>query len=83
MKIWFVDTEMVEDSCAWSTKKKAIDYLKEECKEYGWTWTIMYNGDEENTESYVSYLISKSNNIKFQVFIYPICFDEKPCLDDI
>lgn len=82
MKIWLVNTDM-EDTCAWSTKKKAVDYLKEECKDFGWTWRIMFDGNEEDPESCLSYLVTEDDGCKFQVDIFSICLDEKPDLEDI
>ncbi len=82
MKIWLVNTDM-ENTCAWSTKKKAVDYFKEECKKYGWTWRILYDGNEEDPESCVSYLAPDEDGCRFHIDIFPICFDEKPSLEDI
>lgn len=82
MRIWLVNTDM-ENTCAWSTKKKAVDYFKEECKNYGWTWRPLYDGNEENPETGVSYLVTTKEGYKLHIDIDPISFDEKPNLDDI
>lgn len=82
MKIWLVDTDM-ENTCAWSTKEKAISYFKEECKNYDWTWHILYDGNEKDPESCLSYLVTEEANCHFRVEIFPIYLDEKPYLEDI
>lgn len=82
MKIWLVNTDM-ENTCAWSTKKQAVNYFKEECAEYDWTWRVMYDGNEENPESCLSYLVTTKEGYKLHIDIYCIPFNEKPTLDDI
>ena len=82
MKIWLVNTDM-ENTCAWSTKKKAVDYFKEECKDCGWTWRILYDGNEEDPESCLSYLAIEEDGCSFHIDIFPISLDEKPYLEDI
>lgn len=77
MKIWLVNTDM-ENTCAWSTKEKAVDYFKKECKECSWSWRIMYDGNEEDPESCLSYLVTEENGCKLHIDIFPIWFDEKP-----
>lgn len=82
MKIWLVNTDM-ENTCAWSTKEKAINYFKEECKDCGWTWRILYDGKEEDPESCLSYFVTTEDSCKFHVDIFSIYLDEKPYLEEI
>ncbi len=75
MKIWYVNTDM-ENSCAWSTKKQAIQYFKDECLDLNWPWKILA-GDEENENDCVTYEI-KTGVDDFCVWIEPLFLDEKP-----
>lgn len=75
MKIWYVNTDM-ENSCAWSTKKQAIQYFKDECSDLNWPWKILA-GNEENENDCVTYEIKTSGG-DFCVWIEPLFLDEKP-----
>lgn len=77
MNIWLVNADMKNICTWWCTKEEAINYFKKECKDYNWTQWIMFDGDEEDHESCLSYLVAEENGYEFQVDIFPIYLDEK------
>lgn len=80
MKVWMVSLNGVHElDCCWSTKEKAIEYFKGECKECGWDWSL-FEGDENDADSDVAYEYYP-NDGSFScedANIYMITFDEKP-----
>jgi hypothetical protein len=78
MKIWYVNTDM-ENACAWSTKKQAIQYFKNQCSELNWSWVIVA-GDEENENDCVTYEV-KTGDYKFLIWVEPLFLDEEPYYD--
>lgn len=72
MRIWFIETQ-TELNCAWTKKKDAIAYIKEEAKQCGWNLQLIV-GSEEDDESYVHYTTTDF----LDILIYPTFLDEKP-----
>lgn len=80
MKIWVVDTSM-ENTCAWTKKEDAINYLKEEAAKNDWQLfqniKDNLNDDEDNI---VHFLARYSREEPWEITIYTMFLDELPYL---
>ena len=80
MKIWVVDTDM-EDTCAWTKKEDAINYLKEEATKNDWQLfqniKDNLNNDEDNI---IHFLARYSREEPWEITIYPMFLNELPYL---
>ncbi len=77
MTIWYVDCNDL--SCAWTNRKDAIDYVKEEAKNCDWELDLTY-GDEDCESDYLIYRARYKNRPSFPIYILPTFLNEKPYL---
>jgi hypothetical protein len=75
MDIWYVDCDDL--SCAWTKKKDAVNYVKEEAKNCGWKLTLV-QGFEKSETDYLIYYAKCKNKPNFIIKVLPTFLDEKP-----
>lgn len=80
MKIWVVDTK-VENTCAWTKKEDAINYLKKEAKVNEWELFHNINENLNNDNDDILHFFARyAKEEPWEIIIYSMFLDEVPYL---